>query len=126
MHKLFMHLINTLMKTYTALIKATVNGNMRAVPTQIRALNPTDARWLLQAIYGFHSLVSPPTEVAESEAISEIITPKTPEQLRLDNLKAAKDRANDALKSERDRQSKQRAVKTLSTINMNSTHSALS
>lgn len=114
------------MKTYTALIKATVNGNMRAVPTQIRALNPTDARWLLQAIYGFHSLVSPPTEVAESEAISEIITPKTPEQLRLDNLKAAKDRANDALKSERDRQSKQRAVKTLSTINMNSTHSALS
>jgi hypothetical protein len=74
MHKLFMHLINTLMKTYTALIKATVNGNMRAVPTQIRALNPTDARWLLQAIYGFHSLVSPPTEVAESEAISEIIT----------------------------------------------------
>ncbi len=121
MHKLFMHVINTLMKTYTALIKATVNGSMRAVPTQVRAQNPTDARWLFQAIYGFHALVSSPVEVTEDRTISEITAPKTPEQLRLDNLKAAKDRANDALKSERDRQSKQRAMKTLSSLNKSNT-----
>ena len=105
------------MKTYTALIKATVNGSMRAVPTQVRALNATDARWLLQAIYGFHAVVSVPIEVTENIALAEITASKTPEQLRLDNLKAAKDRANDALKSERDRQSKQRAMKTLSSLN---------
>ncbi len=121
MHKLFMHVINTLMKTYTALIKATVNGSMRAVPTQVRAQNPTDARWLFQAIYGFHALFSSPVEVTEDRTISEITAPKTPEQLRLDNLKAAKDRANDALKSERDRQSKQRAMKTLSSLNKSNT-----
>ena len=105
------------MKTFTALIKATVNGSARAVPTQIQALNGTDARWLLQAIYGFHSIVSVPTEVHEDSSVTEIIQPKSPEQLRMDNLKAAKDRANDALKAERDRQAKQRALKTLSSIN---------
>lgn len=112
-----MQQINTLMKTYTALIKATVNGSMRTVPTQIRAISATDARWLLQAIYGFHAIVSVPTEVNEDTAIPETIAPKTPEKIRLDNLEAAKNRANDALKSERDRQSKQRALKTLTNIN---------
>ncbi len=105
------------MKTYTALIKAVVNGSIRAVPTQIQALNATDARWLLQAIYGFHSIASAPIEVDEDASITEIIQPKSPEQLRMDNLKAAKDRANDALQAERDRQAKQRAFKTLSNIN---------
>ena len=105
------------MKTYAALIKATVNGSIRAVPTQIQALNATDARWLLLAIYGFHALVSVPTEVHEDHGITEIIQPKTPEQVRLDNLKAAKDRATDALKIERDRQAKQRAFTTLASIN---------
>jgi hypothetical protein len=105
------------MKTFTALIKATVNGSVRAVPTQIQAQNSADARWLLLAIYGFHSLVSVPTEVNEDREITEVTQPKTPEQVRLDNLKAAKDRANDALKIERDRQAKQRALTTLSNIN---------
>ena len=105
------------MKTYTALIKATVNGSVRATPTQIRAENSTDARWLLQAIYGFHALVSTPIEVREEQSITEITAPKTPEQLRLDTLKAAKDRANDALKLERDRQARQRATKTLANSN---------
>ena len=113
------------MKTFTALIKATVNGNVRAVPTQIPAQNSTDARWLLQAIYGFHALISVPTEVHEDNEITEIIQPKTPEQVRLDNLKAAKDRANDALKIERDRQAKQRAIKTLSSINKSKIPSTL-
>ena len=105
------------MKTFNALIKTTVNGSIRAVPTQIQAQNSADARWLLQAIYGFHALVSAPIEANEDREITEIIQPKTPEQVRIDNLKAAKDRANDALKIERDRQTKQRALKTLSNIN---------
>ena len=105
------------MKTYAALIKATVNGSIRAVPTQIKAQNSADARWLLQAIYGFHALLLLPTEVHEDQEIQEITQPKTPEQVRLDNLKAAKQRANDALKIERDRQAKQQAFKTLSNIN---------
>ncbi len=105
------------MKTFTALIKTTVNGSIRAVPTQIRAQNSTDARWLLQAIYGFHALASAPIEANEDREITEIIQSKTSEQVRIDNLKAAKDRANDALKTERDRQTKQHALKTLSNIN---------
>jgi hypothetical protein len=106
-----------LMKTFTALIKATVNGSVRAVPTQIHAQNSTDARWLLQAIYGFHALVSAPIEVNEDREITEVIQSKTSEQVRLDTLKAAKDRANDALKVERDRQARQRATKALANSN---------
>ena len=46
--------------------------------------------------------------------IAEISTlPKSPEQLRIDNLKAAKDRAADALTAERQRQQVSRAQKTL-------------
>ena len=105
------------MKTYTALIKAKVNGSVRATPTQIRAENSTDARWLLQAIYGFHALVSTPIKVREEQSITEITAPKTPEQIRLDTLKAAKDRANDALKVERDRQARKRATQALASSN---------
>ena len=46
--------------------------------------------------------------------IAEISTlPKSPEQLRIDNLKAAKDRVADALTAERQRQQVSRAQKTL-------------
>jgi hypothetical protein len=45
--------------------------------------------------------------------IFEIEKPKTPEQLRLDQLRATSKRASDALKIERDRQKAQRAQKTL-------------
>jgi glycine cleavage system protein P-like pyridoxal-binding family len=115
-HKLFMHDINTDMKTFTALIKARVNGTERSIPTQVRAINANDARWLLHAIYGFHAVLSAPSEVAEELLIDETAS-KTPEQLRLDSLKAAKDRANAALKAERERIAKQKAVKTLAQIN---------
>lgn len=111
-----MHGINTYMKTFTALIKARVNGTERSVPTQVRAVNASDARWLLQAIYGFHSLQSVPSEVAEELLIDETAT-KSPEQIRLDNLKAAKERATSALKAERERIDKQRAINTLAQIN---------
>ena len=45
--------------------------------------------------------------------IFELEKPKTPEQLRLDQLRATSKRASDALKIERDRQKAQRAQKTL-------------
>jgi hypothetical protein len=46
--------------------------------------------------------------------IFELEKPKTPEQLRLDQLRATSKRASDALKSERERQKAQRAQKALS------------
>ena len=49
--------------------------------------------------------------------ITEVIKSITPEQNRIDQLKANKDRASDALKNERDRQKRLKAVKVLSTLN---------
>ena len=48
--------------------------------------------------------------------IFELEKPKTPEQLRLDQLRATSKRANDTLKIERDRQKAQRAQKTLQSL----------
>jgi hypothetical protein len=104
------------MKTFTALIKARVNSSVKAIPVEIRAQNSSDARWLLQAIYGFHSLASSPTELHEGEKLDELIQAKTPEQQRIANLQITKDRASDALKAERDRQKRAKAFKALSAI----------
>jgi hypothetical protein len=46
--------------------------------------------------------------------IFELAKPKSPEQLRLDQLKASSKHATDALKVERERQKAQRAQKALS------------
>ncbi len=49
--------------------------------------------------------------------IHEVVTkPKTPEQLRLDSLKANKDRAASALAAERQRQKISKAQKSLSAV----------
>jgi len=45
--------------------------------------------------------------------IFELAKPKSPEQLRLDQLRASRNRASDALKIERERQKAQRAQKAL-------------
>jgi len=45
--------------------------------------------------------------------IYEIEGPKSPERLRLDQLKASSKRASDALKMERERQKAQRAQKAM-------------
>ena len=45
--------------------------------------------------------------------IYEIEVPKSPEQLRLDQLKASSKRASDAVKMERERQKAQRAQKAM-------------
>ena len=51
--------------------------------------------------------------INKSMRIFELEKPKTPEQLRLDQLRATSKRASDALKIERDRQKAQRAQKAL-------------
>ena len=45
--------------------------------------------------------------------IFELAKPKSPEQLRLDQLRSSSNRASDALKIERERQKAQRAQKAL-------------
>ena len=50
--------------------------------------------------------------------IFEIEKPKTPEQLRLDQLRVTSKRARDALKTERDRQKAQRAQQALQKLRM--------
>ena len=90
------------MKDYTA--KVRVKGNV--IKTVVHAENVTHARLLLQYQYGFDGIVASPT-------LAETQQPKSPEQLRIDNLKAAKDRAAAALSAERQRQQVSRAQKTL-------------
>ena len=50
--------------------------------------------------------------------IFEIEKPKTPEQLRLDQLRVTSKRASDALKTERERQKAQRAQEALQKLRM--------
>lgn len=51
---------------------------------------------------------------------AQITKPKTPEQARLDSLKQSKDRANDALQNERDRQKVQKAQKQIAKVKLSS------
>jgi hypothetical protein len=50
--------------------------------------------------------------------IFELVKPKTPEQLRLDQLRITSKRASDALKTERERQKAQRAQQALQKLRM--------
>jgi hypothetical protein len=81
------------MKDYIATVR--IKGSV--IKTIVHAENTTHARLLLQHQYGWDSIVSSPV-------LGETIKPKTPEQQRIDNLKATKDRAAEALKAERQRQ----------------------
>ena len=90
------------MKNYIATVR--IKGN--TVKTVVHAENTTHARLLLQYQYGWDSIVANPV-------LGEMITPKTPEQLRIDSLKATKDRVAAALTAERKRQQVARAQKSL-------------
>jgi len=50
--------------------------------------------------------------------IFELEKPKTPEQMRLDQLRVTSKRASDALKTEREKQKVQRAQKALQKLRM--------
>ena len=85
---------------------ATIRITGTTVKTTVHAENPTHARLILQYLYGWDSIVASPV-------LAETIKPKTPEQLRLDSLKANKDRAADALAAERQRQKLAKAQQAL-------------
>ena len=52
------------MHTYQASVKVRANnGRSQVVRTEVRAPNSQDARWLLWAQYGFHSIQSGPSQV---------------------------------------------------------------
>ena len=90
------------MKDYIATIR--VKGNI--IKTVVHAECPVHARLLLQYQYGMDSIVASPV-------LAETTAPKTPDQLRLDSLKANKDRAADALATERQRQKVAKAQQSL-------------
>jgi len=52
-----------LMKTYRALVRVQTRGRTNYVKTEVRAESQQDARWLLWAQYGFHSIYSGPDVV---------------------------------------------------------------
>ena len=108
------------MNTYTALVSAKVGTATKLVKTEIKAACASDAKWLLQAVYGFHSVASFPQERREVLTSEDLSKPPTPEQQRLNALKSSKNRANDALKAERDRQRRQKALKDLQSLTSSS------
>jgi len=55
--------LNTCMQTFQASVRVRVDGRSQIVQTQIRASNSNDARWLLWAQFGFHSITSGPIQV---------------------------------------------------------------
>lgn len=104
------------MNTYTALVSAKVGTATKLVKTEIKAACASDAKWLLQAVYGFHAVASFPQERREVLTSEDLSKPHTPEQQRLNALKSSKNRASDALKAERDRQKRQKALKDLQSL----------
>jgi hypothetical protein len=49
-----------LMKTYRAIVRVYTRGRTNYMKTEVRAESVQDARWLLWAQYGFHSIYSGP------------------------------------------------------------------
>jgi len=78
------------------------------VPSDAQDLQFPEISSLLSYSYIYLSIA-----INKCMRIFELEKPKTPEQLRLDQLRATSKRASDALKIERDRQKAQRAQKTL-------------
>ncbi|NBX63162.1 MAG: hypothetical protein EBT67_12325 [Betaproteobacteria bacterium] len=52
-----------LMHTYQASVRTQVRGRSQVIKTEVRAMNAQDARWLLWAQWGFHSIQSGPAQV---------------------------------------------------------------
>ena len=52
-----------MMHTYQASVRAHVKGRSQVIKTEVRAMSAQDARWLLWAQWGFHSIQSGPSQV---------------------------------------------------------------
>ena len=51
------------MNTYQASVRAHVKGRSQVIKTEVRAINMQEARWLLWAQFGFHSIQAGPVKV---------------------------------------------------------------
>jgi hypothetical protein len=49
-----------LMHTYQASVRAHVKGRSQVIKTEVRAMNAQEARWLIWAQFGFHSIQAGP------------------------------------------------------------------
>ena len=56
-----LRLINIGMNTYSATVKLMVKGRSLFARTEVRAMTSSEARWLLWAQFGFHSIVIGPS-----------------------------------------------------------------
>ncbi len=52
-----------MMHTYQASVRAQVKGRSQVIKTEVRAVNAQEARWLLWAQWGFHSIQSGPNQI---------------------------------------------------------------
>jgi len=52
-----------LMHTYQASVRAQVKGRSQVIKTEVRAINAQEARWLLWAQFGFHSIQAGPSKL---------------------------------------------------------------
>ena len=52
-----------MMHTYQASVRAQVKGRSQVIKTEVRALNAQEARWLLWAQFGFHSIQAGPSQI---------------------------------------------------------------
>ena len=52
-----------MMQTYQASVRAHVKGRSQVIKTEVRALNAQEARWLLRAQFGFHSIQASPSQI---------------------------------------------------------------
>jgi hypothetical protein len=52
-----------LMNTYQASVRAHVKGRSQVIKTEVRAINMQEARWLLWAQWGFHSIQAGPSQI---------------------------------------------------------------
>jgi hypothetical protein len=98
------------------MVAAQVGNSSRLIKTQVRAASAGEAKWLLQAVYGFHAIASFPSQEREVLTTEDSNHPVTPEQQRIASLKTAKDRAGDALKAERDKQKRLKATQDLRSL----------
>ena len=48
------------MNTYQASVRVQVKGRSQVIKTEVRAVNAQEARWMLWAQYGFHSIQAGP------------------------------------------------------------------
>ena len=51
------------MNIYQASVRAQVKGRSQVIKTEVRAMNAQEARWLLWAQFGFHSIQAGPSQI---------------------------------------------------------------